>query len=326
MTTTIYDKIDTFVLETTPAIISRMELENLHTVNVHGGKKLRGNLTMLVARALGGDLDIALDYAAAVEFIHAGSLEHDDVLDGHDERRGKPTHAFIEGIQKAILTGDIMFCAANRVASENGNKAAIAVADAMQSTLDGVLKEMNVDRILQDALTGKLERDLYKNIIDRKTGTLFACAAKFGAMSFDENDNIVDIFERYGMSLGEGYQIADDIVDIVEMSEGTKEVTPLSVIGVLPALLNYEGNLLKRLPMMMLRKNFDITTLLNTISDVNIETKMMDDTKQCIKECDTECEFFNDDDTADRAEYIEMLRAYPTYAINMMLREIGEKI
>lgn len=319
-------ELDNFIKTTTPMIIDRMEKENLHTANVRGGKKLRGNLTMLVARALGGDQDIALDYAAAIEFIHAGSLEHDDVLDGHEERRGKPTHAFLEGIQKAILTGDIMFCAANRVASEKGNKAAIEVANAMQSTLDGVLKELNLDRIIQDAMFGKLEQDLYKNIIDRKTGTLFSCAAKFGAMSFDENDEIIDIFEQYGMLLGEAYQIADDIVDVVEMSNGKKEVTPINVIGIVPALLNYEGNLIKRLPMMMLRKNFDVTSAFGILSELNIEDKMMDDIHQCLVECDEKCTCFDDEDVGDRLEYIEMLKAYPVYAINMMLNEIGEKL
>jgi len=319
------DELDKFIAETTPMIINRMEQEKLHTASVKRGKKLRGNLTMLVANALGGDLEIALDYAAAIEFIHAGSLEHDDVLDGHDERRGKPTHAFIEGIQKAILTGDIMFCAANRVASENGNKAAIEVANAMQNTLDGVLKELNIENILKDAFTGKLEQDLYKNIIDRKTGTLFSCAAKFGAMSFDENDDTVDTFGRFGMSLGEAYQVADDMVDIIQMSDGIKDVTPINVFGVIPALLNYEGGLIKRLPLMAIRKNFDVTSLLGTISEMNIETKMMDDIKGCIVECAEPLLIFDDEDTGDRAEYIEMLKAFPAYAVDMMLSEIGEK-
>ena len=319
-------KLDEFLKNTTPKIVDRMEEEKLHTANVKGGKKLRGNLTMLVAHALGGDLDVALDYAAAIEFIHAGSLEHDDVLDGHEERRGKPTHAFIEGIQKAILTGDIMFCAANRVASEKGNKAAIEVANAMQNTLDGVLKELNFDRIMQDAMLGKLEHDLYKNIIDRKTGTLFACAAKFGAMSFDENDAIADVFEQYGMVLGEAYQVADDIVDIVQMSDGTKEVTPINVMGVIPAILNYEGNLIKRLPMIMLRKNFDVTSLFGMMSELNIESKMMDDVHRCVDECKTQMSCFAHEDVGDKAEYIEMLLAYPGYAIDLMLDEIGEKL
>jgi geranylgeranyl pyrophosphate synthase len=319
-------ELDKFITDTTPLIIDRMEKEKLYAANVKGGKKLRGNLIMLVAKALGGDMNTALDYAAAIEFIHAGSLEHDDVLDGHEERRGKPTHAFIEGIQKAILTGDIMFCAANRVASENGNKAAIEVANAMQNTLDGVLKELNFDRILEDAMLGRLEHDLYKNIIDRKTGTLFSCAAKFGAMSFDETEGVVDVFGEYGMMLGEAYQIADDIVDIVQMSDGTKDVTPLNVIGVAPALLNYEGSLLKRLPMMMLRKNFDITSLFSIMGEMDIESRMMDDIRRCIGECSEKLQYFDDKGTDDTNPYIEMLRAYPMYAVNMMLDEIGEKL
>jgi len=63
-----------------------------------GGKKLRGSLAVIIANEFGGDRTKALRYGSAVEFIHAGSLFHDDVIDEHEERRGSPTSFVTDGI------------------------------------------------------------------------------------------------------------------------------------------------------------------------------------------------------------------------------------
>ncbi len=327
MTNETYMMIDDFIDANTPTIVNRMEEESLilSGAKLSGGKKLRGNLTMLVAEAFSGNTESALDYAAAIEFIHTGSLEHDDVLDGHDERRGKPTHQFMAGIQKAILAGDIMFCAANRIASQKGNAAAVEVANSMQGTLDGVLKEMDVDKIIADAMNGRLEKDLYMDIVDRKTGTLFSCASKFGAMTCATESLNNDVFEKnmgeFGMMLGEAYQIADDIVDIVEMSTGEKEITPLTVMGVIPAILNYEGSLIKRIPLMAIRGKLNMTDFFGLIEGMQIESKMMDDVREKVTKCEIIIDGMFTEDDFETNEYARMLRAFPAYAVSRMLSE-----
>ncbi|MFH1087452.1 MAG: polyprenyl synthetase family protein, partial [Chloroflexota bacterium] len=70
------------------------------------GKHLRGVLLSLVSDSLGGSQQKALPLAVAMDLVHQSTLEHDNVLDGHMERRGKPTSFALEGPGKAILGGD----------------------------------------------------------------------------------------------------------------------------------------------------------------------------------------------------------------------------
>lgn len=69
-------------------IFKETEAYDMIMYGIHGGKKLRGVLTLLTCEALGGNLDKALDAAAAVGFVHNASLIHDNIIDGDEERRG----------------------------------------------------------------------------------------------------------------------------------------------------------------------------------------------------------------------------------------------
>jgi geranylgeranyl diphosphate synthase type II len=58
----------------------------------------------------GGNDDIAMPSAVAVEMIHTMSLIHDDLpaMDNDDLRRGKPTNHVLYGEDIAILAGDAL--------------------------------------------------------------------------------------------------------------------------------------------------------------------------------------------------------------------------
>ena len=56
-----------------------------------GGKRLRARLVRHFGQLCGADAQVVEDYAMAVEFLHAATLVHDDILDGADKRRGQPT-------------------------------------------------------------------------------------------------------------------------------------------------------------------------------------------------------------------------------------------
>ena len=73
-----------------------------------GGKRIRPILLLAACDLAGGDVDIALPYACAVEFIHTYSLIHDDLpaMDDDDLRRGKPSNHKVYGEAMAILAGD----------------------------------------------------------------------------------------------------------------------------------------------------------------------------------------------------------------------------
>ncbi|MEL6163227.1 MAG: polyprenyl synthetase family protein, partial [Cyanobacteria bacterium J06628_3] len=73
-----------------------------------GGKRLRPILCLATCEMTGGNIDIAMPTACALEMIHTMSLIHDDLpaMDNDDYRRGKLTNHKVYGDDVAILAGD----------------------------------------------------------------------------------------------------------------------------------------------------------------------------------------------------------------------------
>ena len=82
-----------------------------------GGKRLRPVLLMAACEFCGGDVNEALPYACAIEYIHTYSLIHDDLpcMDDDDLRRGMPTNHKKFGEAVATLAGDGLQSAAFEV-------------------------------------------------------------------------------------------------------------------------------------------------------------------------------------------------------------------
>ena len=71
------------------------------------GKQLRPMLALMFARACAGKVtDAGVRYAAAAELLHNATLLHDDVADGSELRRGKPTVMSLMGPSVSVLVGD----------------------------------------------------------------------------------------------------------------------------------------------------------------------------------------------------------------------------
>ena len=75
-----------------------------------GGKRLRPILCLASCELAGGNPDLALSTATALEMIHTMSLIHDDLpaMDNDDLRRGRPTNHKVYGDATAILAGDAL--------------------------------------------------------------------------------------------------------------------------------------------------------------------------------------------------------------------------
>src|SRR5512146_522720 len=62
-----------------------------HYLQISGGKRIRPALVLLSARLCGHTGPSAIQLGAVVEIIHTATLVHDDVIDGADMRRGRPS-------------------------------------------------------------------------------------------------------------------------------------------------------------------------------------------------------------------------------------------
>lgn len=188
-----------------------------------GGKRLRPLLTLAVAEALGGTLDVALHPACALEMIHTYSLIHDDLpcMDDDDFRRGKPTlhRAYNEGL--AVLVGDFLLTYAFEVLANAPQipverKVKLIALLSQQAGGEGMIGGQVMD--LEAEGRSITFKDL-QLIHSRKTGALMTAAIEFGGIAAGASVDQQKSLKLFGQELGLAFQIRDDILDVTASVE-----------------------------------------------------------------------------------------------------------
>ena len=179
-----------------------------------GGKRLRPALVLLASQFCGYDSDEDIRYAAVFELIHTATLIHDDIIDHAAIRRGNPTLNAKWGNALSVLFGDFIAIKATRTALAGRNQDITEViVDAAISMIEGEL--------IQNECVFSLEtsRDTYFEIIQRKTGFLFAACAECGAILGGKDKAFRQSLSRFGMEFGTAFQLVDDLLDFVSTSD-----------------------------------------------------------------------------------------------------------
>ncbi len=199
-----------------------------------GGKRIRPLLSLLVALALGKDINEVMPIAIAIELIHTYSLIHDDLpaMDNDDFRRGRPTlhKVFGEGI--AVLTGDALLNLAYEVLLENADNScgyARGIAElARFAGCRGMVGGQYTD------ISGKeLTQEEFIVMYSQKTSALLQGAAVAVAHVANAPKTIIAALSDYAYYLGIAFQIQDDLIEYNERSFCAKDY--VSVAGALKA-------------------------------------------------------------------------------------------
>ena len=183
-----------------------------------GGKRLRAYLVLEFCELCGRTPSEALDYASAIEMIHAFSLIHDDLpcMDNDDMRRGKPSchKAFDEST--ALLAGDSLALDAFSVIctsayhSPTQNESAARLLSQKAGSF-GMCSGQQYDL---DGEGMRLDIDALTRLVDLKTGALFSCACMLGCISASATDDQIKAASDFGLYSGRAFQITDDLLDI----------------------------------------------------------------------------------------------------------------
>jgi octaprenyl-diphosphate synthase len=185
----------------------------LNTLNA-GGKRLRPALLLTAAKMCDNTGNKAIRMAVVVELLHMASLIHDDVIDGHQVRRGVATVNSRIGNAKSVLVGDYLYSKAIEILANEGN---VELIRCVTSTANRLARgELIQLQVLGDST---LTEEKYVSIIADKTASLFSCACQVGAMLGPSSNGAADCLANYGYYLGMAFQIADDLLDYT----GTKE-------------------------------------------------------------------------------------------------------
>jgi octaprenyl-diphosphate synthase len=179
-----------------------------------GGKRIRPSLLLLSAHMLGYQGPSAIRLGTVVEMVHTATLVHDDIIDGADRRRGRPSANTAWGNEKCVLAGDWLYMQAFRMALEEKN---LRVLDL----LIGLTQQMVEGELLQIQKLGKAVSEAeYYDLIYRKTACLFAVSMRLGALLAGASDAVEASLAAYGRAVGLAFQIVDDVLDLT----GTEEV------------------------------------------------------------------------------------------------------
>lgn len=179
-----------------------------------GGKRVRPALALLVFRAAGGDDPTdTIDVGAALELIHTATLLHDDILDSGRTRRGRPSPLARHGIGMTLVTGDFLFTRAFGVAGRFEELVVGWATDACVSLCEGEVMQRRFKH--NPAVT----LDDYLVIAGNKTASLFSQAARIGAHFAGASPDVVEAMFRLGYELGLGFQMVDDLLDVLGPAE-----------------------------------------------------------------------------------------------------------
>ncbi len=187
------------------------------------GKRVRSALVLWCCELLSGQINRNAEIAAAaIEMVHTYSLVHDDLpaMDDDDLRRGVPTchKAFDEAT--AILTGDALLTLAFEILAKEVDEPTIAVKLIAQLAQDAGPSGMIAGQMADlRAENGWGNKELLEYIHTNKTAKMFRCAAAMGAICGGASKQQIDQLSEYGLKIGLGFQIADDILDVSASSE-----------------------------------------------------------------------------------------------------------
>jgi geranylgeranyl pyrophosphate synthase len=235
-----------------------------------GGKRLRPLLVVLAAESAGSDEPPQLSHtlaernarpddgdaqeqcliraAVAVELVHSATLVHDDVIDGAQLRRGRPTVAAEAGRQTAIATGDLLFSRAFAELARNEDPAQLrALSDASSALAAGELLQR------EDAYAPHVTIERYLRRCELKTAALFEAACRLGALVAGGtggaggtgvgSTDLADDLGVFARRIGLAFQVLDDVLDIsgpVERTGKSRGTDLLDGTVTLPLILACE--------------------------------------------------------------------------------------
>jgi geranylgeranyl diphosphate synthase type I len=196
---------------------------------VAGGKRLRPAFCFWGALGAGtADSDALVVAAASLELFQACALVHDDVMDGSDTRRGRPSvhRAFAAthreagwsgdpdafGTAAAILLGDLALSWADEMLASSGLASATVLrvfSDMRADVVGGQYLDMLVQATGQATVESALRVAHWKAAKYTIERPLHLGAAMAGAESA-----VYAAYSGYGLPLGEAFQLRDDVLGV----------------------------------------------------------------------------------------------------------------
>ena len=202
--------INTLILEKLDSSVPLIQEIGKYLI-LSGGKRLRPLLTTSCFHILNNGLTNKLNHiglAAAVEFIHAATLLHDDVVDLSKDRRGNLTANEVWGNKTSVLVGDFLFSRSFQLMTKFGTMETLKIlSDTSVVISEGEVLEISNEKNLE------MNEDTYFQVINGKTASLFSAACQVGGLSGGAKENEHQALKSFGTNFGMTFQLIDDAID-----------------------------------------------------------------------------------------------------------------
>ena len=174
-----------------------------------GGKRIRPMLTLLTSKLCGRDADeTVVKHGCVVEYLHAATLLHDDVVDETTVRRGKETVNAKWGSDASILVGDFLISRAILILADDCERKIIqAITEATKILVEGGILEYAEARKIN--VTEKHILD----VIYRKTASILSVSARLGGLLAGATEQQETAIISFGDDFGMAFQLMDDALD-----------------------------------------------------------------------------------------------------------------
>lgn len=201
------------------------------------GKALRPALCLAAGRVYGADPDQLLGLAVAIELLHNAFLIHDDIADGSEMRRGRPTLAASHGLAVAVNAGDALAVVAGQVLRRATRRLDRDLADLVWAEFDTMAMRTLEGQAIEVGwqLDGvqQLQPEDYLNLILHKTCWYTTIhPLRVGAIVGSRGTAELAPLVRFGFHFGAAFQIRDDLLNLT----GDEKLYGKEILGDL-----YEG-------------------------------------------------------------------------------------
>lgn len=173
-----------------------------------GGKRIRASLVVHFGLMTGADPKRLDDLAMAVEFLHAATLVHDDVIDNAETRRGRAALHRDHGTEVALLVGDLYVA---RCGVHLTRAASPRAGSELWKALDTIVRG-EIDQRGKRFDLGQASDD-YLATIRRKTASLIEGACAGAVILGGSPEEQVEAARTYAGHVGIAFQIVDDVLD-----------------------------------------------------------------------------------------------------------------
>jgi len=180
----------------------------------HSGKMLRGRLLLEACRAVSGSAERALCAATALEYLHLGTLIHDDIIDGDELRRGQAAVWLQYDRDLALLSGDLCYFIAFQTLARDLKQLQLSQSARVLHIFSTACIDLCFGQTLEEKLVGTCSAryEDYLEVVRLKTSRLFRAALEIGTLLGGGSEEQLLALGQFAEHLGIAFQIIDDLL------------------------------------------------------------------------------------------------------------------